>query len=322
MKPIVWFARRSVIAIAVLAAAVVALACALACHRSSTPTPVRIVTSTPPPPAAAPPGDLCELDADRRDGAVLNHYIVSDGCSAEGREDLDRDGTVDCWSALYSGGSGFGGFLATVDPGCRGAGLSIDERSSFAEMLAAIPVPAGATPAHVAGWIALLYGRDRQISDTDPTLGWLIEEANSRTTTGPHRFRARWSPGRPAARTEPGVLFIRGHAADELVVALADEDEIATTGHALLVVYGQAPLTRAARCPRYDLYRSRHGIALHDRARDQWAWAYLWTGIDKLRHTGIGTVRCGTKPDEVVAKVRADVGWTTHTIHVDAGTIW
>src|SRR5688500_11092597 len=66
--------------------------------------------------------------------------LVGDGTTTSGRADLDGDGREDCWTSTYSGGSGYGGDLMTVRPGCGVEALSIDTFSSFGSFLGTWPL--------------------------------------------------------------------------------------------------------------------------------------------------------------------------------------
>lgn len=326
MMPAAWIRSRPTAFGATTASglAIAAIAATAAHGRGPSRTPVAVAAAAVAPvaapvvpvAAAGPAGPFVppapELPCQPVEGstaeAILSRYYVADGCGVAGRGDLTRDGRDDCWSATYFGGSGFGGWNVAVDPSCTGDWQTIDDGTSFSEMAQAIPIPRAASNEHLRAWIVLLWGPAENALAPGPALEWLLDEARGRVADPPRTsFTARWYPGAPATSLRGQTLLVAGRPADDLVRALSEHEE-SPTGRAFVRGAGQRPLAEAARCVRYAVYRSEHGVAVRDLKTDRWAWIYLWTGIDKLRHAGIGEVGCLDGVDVVVVAIRGEGG--------------
>ena len=231
---------------------------------------------------------------DSRPAALAVHFsgrIPADRARSSGREDLDGDGVADCWEARWEGGSGAGGVHLTLRAPCSAPPLAIDTTSSFDSFLARVELPPALSrrPRLVEGVVDLIYGRShlRRMDAIDGSFRWLLEQEPA--GTGPaappfvetSQYRPTWTPGSPGPPPSQ--------------VAIVHAPERSGGAKELLVYYAHnhgAFAPAAASCGQLSAAVTRHGVAVHDRARDTWSWIYISTGIAKLRRPSIGRVSC------------------------------
>ena len=247
----------------------------LACSAPTRPVQLASVDSRPAAPAVRFSGRI-PLDRPR----------------SSGREDLDGDGAEDCWAARWEGGSGAGGVLLELRAPCSAPPLAIDTTSSFDSFLSRVELPPAFTarPRLVEGVVDLLFGRShlRRMGSIDGSLQWLLEHqlTAAGTAAAPfaetRRYRPTWAPGTPVLPPS------------QVVIVAEHPPEPPGGPRAMLVYYAHnhGAFVPAADCGPLSAATTRHGVAVHDRARNSWSWIYISTEVAKLRRPSIGRVSC------------------------------
>jgi hypothetical protein len=218
-----------------------------------------------------------------------------------GRDDLDADGVIDCWSTDYDGGTGFGGVTLTIRRGCKSPAITVSTYGSFAEFLQPVLLPreVAADPKLIDGIIAVLFGADREVTEAtaDASMRWLLDEARYWRRRDRRRSArqiiSRFQRGTPRL-PDSQVVRVAGLEAEQLMeTLLVDEIELEKPVVALVAyhAHNHHKLERAGRCgDGATIWTTDHGVAIQE--GEGWWWAYINTGEDKLRHPSIVRVAC------------------------------
>lgn len=252
-------------------------------------------------PARALPAPAASPRSTPLAGTLFSGRIPSDRPRSAGRGDIDGDGADDCWEARWEGGSGEGGVILEIRSPCGAPPRTLDTTSSFGEFLSPIALPPeiAARPRLVEGVVDLLFGRAhlRRVDSIDGSFRWLLERrlGPAGPVTPPfaetRRYTPAWSPGPPVIPPSQVVIL-----SDPAYASLIEPRGPAVPGRPYgLVAYlahNHGDLTPAITCGALAVLATRHGVAVHDRARDASSWIYVSTGVAKLRRPSLGRLAC------------------------------
>lgn len=209
-------------------------------------------------------------------GALLD--ARPDGpCTQRGQDDLDGDGTPDCWAATYLGNPAAGAIAWTfaIQPSCRGSELQAhaDVNGIVRAVQAERPLPAA-----IARWVAgKLVGADhvrcvpatRDCAAPDPAFARAL--AQRAGTVAPV-----WLPGTPTAPAREAAILRDGLGPD--------------VGPVVALFQPTGALAPAATCGNYDVWTAPFGGAAVDRKTGKWAWLEV-DGDDPIVGARCGIVR-------------------------------
>jgi hypothetical protein len=263
---------------------------------------------------------------DRLAAARKRLHAYSGADTLVGRDDLDGDGVPERWSWGCGGGSGFGGCGLSVARAGSRIPFSIEVSGSFGSFLQVAPVSPdlAARPKLLQGMIELDFGPTKQrrleTSDdmslplVDGSLAWLVGSyapENQKAAVKPFKsvqsFSPRWDLGAPELPTEQVVLLSEASLAPLAQRFFADDfDRGAATprpadhdgkpfGLLVYLAHNHGAMKRGASCGDWTVYHTKHGVAVHDTARNKSEWIFVKTDVVKLRWESIDAVKCGDR---------------------------